>query len=106
MIAVVVPVILFALIGLAVLGVVAAEKRPVNTWSDELQELREVARDKQPRDVIMIPQDVHLSDMLTVDDSAVYTGTDGFEGLVTMVEKTMDRAETASQAMRSRVATH
>ena len=98
----VVPVVLFAVVGLAVIALVVSRHRPVSTWGEELRDLREVAKDKPASEIVIIPEDVHLSDLLVRDDSSVYTGTESFQGLVGMVEKAMDAAESRTQAVRTR----
>ncbi len=93
---------MFAVVGLVVIGLVVSRHRPVNTWGEELRDLREVAKDRPAREIVVIPEDVHLSDLLVRDDSSVYTGTESFQGLVGVVEKAMDVAETRTQAVRTR----
>ncbi|SDM51458.1 hypothetical protein SAMN04487766_103150 [Actinomyces ruminicola] len=89
---------------LIVLGLVVAERYPVATWRDRLRELAGVAREKEEH-VTVVPQEARLEDLMTRDDSAVYVGTESFSGLVDVVEKAMDTAESkASEVRRSKAA--
>ncbi|MDO4899921.1 hypothetical protein [Actinomyces sp.] len=84
---------------LIVLGLVVAERYPVATWRDRLRELAGVAREKE-EPVTVVPQEAHLEDLMTRDDSAVYFGTESFSGLVDVVEKAMDTAEAKAADVR------
>lgn len=84
---------------LVVLGLVVAERYPVATWRDRLRDLAGVAREKE-EPVEVVPQDARLEDLMTRDDSAVYVGTESFSGLVDVVEKAMDTAESKAAEVR------
>lgn len=94
------PLAVFLLAGLLVLGLVIAQRYPVATWRDHLRELGDVAREKEERRVRVVLQDTRLEDLMVRDDSAVYTGTSSFSGLVDVVEKAMDTAESKAADIR------
>ena len=95
------PFAVFLLLGLAVLGVILAERYPVPTWGRELRRLRGSARPTKGR-VRVVPQEARLEDLLTRDESTTYLGTDSFSGLVDIVERAMDGADRALDAAESR----
>ncbi|WP_448759941.1 hypothetical protein [Actinomyces oricola] len=87
------------IVGLLVLGLIIAERYPISTWSGGLRALGATARQKE-EPVQVLPQDVSLDDLMVEGDTAVYTGTDSFSGLVHIVEKAMDTAESTTAGLR------
>ncbi len=102
---IIIPVIIFLIAGLGVLGLVLLERRPAREWSEQIRTIRDQAPVVPLNDVDVIPEDVHLSDLFTTDSTPVYTGTQRIQGLVSAVEKTFEVAEHSTQAMRVKVKT-
>lgn len=98
--AMILPLIVVMLAGVAVIGAVIAERYPVSTWRERLAEYRSAARPGKRERVRFVSEDVHLDQLWVEDDSSAYTGTDRFEGLVGAVERTMDSAESRAASMR------
>lgn len=92
------PLVVFLLAGLLILGMMIAERYPVATWREGLRHLGQVAREKNAP-VRMVPQDADIEDLLTQDDKSIYQGTEGLDGLVDVVEKAMDSAEARTAAL-------
>lgn len=94
--------LLFLVAGLLILGTLIAERYPVSTWREQLRRLGETARDRDEDRVTIVPQDTRLEDLMVQDDSAVYTGTSSFSGLVDVVERAMDTTEAKVAELRRR----
>ena len=88
----IVPLLVVVIAALAVIGIFIISRYPVSTWRAGLRDLTKAARDKEGP-VEVVPQDVHLDDLMTRDDSSAYTRTDAFPGLVGAVEKAMRAGE-------------
>ena len=97
----VLPLFVVLVAALLVLGMVIAERYPISTWKDQLRHLREIAADKNAP-ARVVPQDARLEDLMTHEDSSVYTGTESFSGLVDVVERAMDTAESRAASLRRR----
>ncbi|WP_172120959.1 hypothetical protein [Actinomyces faecalis] len=95
------PLLVVLVAALLVLGMVIAERYPISTWKDQLQRLREIAAEKNDP-VRVVPQEARLEDLMTHDESSVYTGTESFSGLVDVVERAMDSAESRAASLRRR----
>ncbi len=98
--AMILPLIVVMLAGVAVIGAVIAERYPVSTWRERLAEFRAASRREDRERVKFVSEDVRLDQLWVEDDSSAYTGTDRFEGLVGAVERTMDSAESRAASMR------
>ncbi len=95
------PVCVFLLVGLGVLGVVLAERRPVRTWGQWLKELVHVAREPEEKEVRVVSQSVSLEDLMVRDEGSAYMGTESFQGLVTAVDRALVSAEAGVSARRA-----
>lgn len=95
----IVPLLVVVIAALAVIGIFIISRYPVSTWRAGLRGLTKAARDKEGP-VEVVPQDVHLDDLMTRDDSSAYTRTDAFPGLVGAVEKAMTTAEGTTAVVR------
>jgi len=95
----IVPLLVVVIAALAVIGIFIISRYPVSTWRAGLRDLTKAARDKEGP-VEVVPQDVHLDDLMTRDDSSAYTRTDAFPGLVGAVEKAMTTAEGTTAVVR------
>lgn len=93
------PLLVVVTAALAVIGFFLVTRYPVSTWRAGLRNLGEAALEKE-EPIEVVPQDVHLNDLMTREGPSVYTGTDSFSGLVGVVEKAMTTAEGAPAAMR------
>ncbi|WP_243106947.1 MULTISPECIES: hypothetical protein [Actinomyces] len=97
----IVPLAVVLVAALLVLGVVIADRYPVRSWPQRVRGLVQDAREEEPG-VEVVAQEAHLSELMTREGPAVYTGTDSFQGLVDVVEKAMDSAERARESAGSR----
>ena len=70
----IVPLLVVVIAALAVIGFFIVSRYPVSTWRAGLRDLSEVAREKE-EPVEIVPQDVHLDDLMTRDGPSVYTRT-------------------------------
>ena len=95
------PLFVVLVAALLVLSMVISERYPISTWKDHLRHLREVAADKSAP-VRVVPQDARLEDLMTHDESSAYTGTESFSGLVDVVERAIDTAESRTAGLRRR----
>lgn len=95
------PLFVVLVAALLVLGMVIAERYPVSTWKDQLRRLREIAADKNAP-ARVVPQDARLEDLMIQEDSSAYTGTESFSGLVDVVERALDSAESRAAGLRRR----
>ena len=68
----IVPLLVVVIAALAVIGIFIISRYPVSTWRAGLRGLTKAARDKEGP-VEVVPQDVHLDDLMTRDDSSAYT---------------------------------
>ena len=99
------PLVVFLLAGLLILGMMVAERYPVASWRDGLRQLGRIAREKgQP--VRLVPQEARIEDLMTAGDGDAYLGTESIAGLVDVVEKAMDSAEARATSWRREVAEH
>lgn len=95
------PVFLFLLLGLGVLGLVLAGQRPVRTWGQWLKELAHVAREPEEKNVRVVSQSVSLEDLMVRDEGSAYMGTESFQGLVTAVDRALVSAEAGVASRRA-----
>lgn len=94
--AMIIPLAVVLVAGLVVLGLVVADRYPISTWPSRIRHLLQDARQEE-EPVEVVPQEVRLSELMTREGPSVYTRTDSFEGLVTVVDRALDTAERARE---------
>lgn len=104
--AMILPLAVVLVAGLLVLGMVCAERFPVRSWPSRIRGLvrdaQEVRQEEQEVEVEVVPQEVHLADLMTREGPAAYVGPDSFGGLVGVFEKAVEGAERRGAAASRR----